>query len=118
MKALLIVLALLLILVNAFFVIAEYAIVRSRKPRLETMAEEGVRGAKLALRLMDDIGDYLSACQVGITMAALGLGAVGEPAVAHVIEPIFGEKHTGGVVVVISVVIAYSLITFVESTRR
>ncbi len=116
MKALLVVLALLLILVNAFFVIAEYAIVRSRRPRLESMAEEGVRGARLALRLTDNIGDYLSACQVGITMAALGLGAVGEPAVAHVIEPLFGERHTGGIVVVISVVIAYALITFVEST--
>lgn len=116
MKALLVVLTLLLILVNAFFVVAEYALVRSRRPRLQAMAEDGTRGARLALHLMDDIGDYLSACQVGITMASLGIGALGEPAVSHVLEPIFGDHPASGVAVAISVVIAYVLITFVEST--
>jgi len=69
-KALLIILTGLLVLVNAFFVIAEYALVRSRRARLETLADEGARGARLALTQLDQIGDYIAACQVGITMAA------------------------------------------------
>ena len=54
------------------------------------MAEEGKRGARLALAELDDIGDYIAACQVGITMASIGIGALGEPAIAHVFEPLFG----------------------------
>jgi CBS domain containing-hemolysin-like protein len=114
-KALLIILTGLLVLVNAFFVIAEYALVRSRTERLEAMAEEGSRGAKLALTHLGEIGDYISACQVGITMASIGIGALGEPAIAHVLEPIFG-KGAQDVAVVVSVIIAYVLITFVQST--
>jgi CBS domain containing-hemolysin-like protein len=114
-KALLIVLTVVLLLVNAFFVIAEYALVRSRRERLEAMAEEGSRGAGLALSLLDDIGDYIAACQVGITMASIGIGALGEPAIAHVLEPLFG-KHADDVAVAVSVVIAYVLITFAQST--
>jgi CBS domain containing-hemolysin-like protein len=79
-KALFIILTGLLILVNAFFVIAEYSLVRSRKSRLQEMAADGVRGARLALAQMDEIGDYIAACQVGITMASIGIGALGEPA--------------------------------------
>ena len=90
MKALFIILTGLLVLVNAFFVIAEYALVRSRKARLEALADEGARGARLAVRQIDNIGDYIAACQVGITMASIGIGALGEPAIAHVLEPLFG----------------------------
>jgi CBS domain containing-hemolysin-like protein len=92
-KALLIILTFLLVLVNAFFVIAEYAMVRSRRAVLQEMAEEGSRGARLALNHMAQIGDYIAACQVGITMASLGIGALGEPAIAHALEPIFGKSH-------------------------
>ncbi len=106
----------MLVLVNAFFVIAEYGLVRSRRGRLEAMAEEGSRGARLALHQIDNIGDYISACQVGITMASIGIGALGEPAIAHVLESLFGKKAPSGVSVAISVVIAYVLITFVQST--
>ncbi len=90
MKALFIILTALLVLVNAFFVIAEYSLVRSRRARLQAMAEAGRRGARLALTEMDEIGDYIAACQVGITMASIGIGALGEPAIAHVFEPVFG----------------------------
>ena len=83
MKALFIILTGLLVLVNAFFVIAEYSLVRSRRARLQAMADEGKRGARLALRQIEDIGDYIAACQVGITMASIGIGALGEPALAH-----------------------------------
>jgi CBS domain containing-hemolysin-like protein len=116
MKAVFIVLTGVLVLVNAFFVIAEYALVRSRRGRLEAMAEEGVRGAKLAVHQIDEIGDYISACQVGITMASIAIGALGEPAIAHVCESIFGHPIGHGVAVAISVVIAYVIITFVQST--
>jgi CBS domain containing-hemolysin-like protein len=116
MTGLLIVLAALLILVNAFFVIAEYGLVRSRRTRLEAMAEEGVRGAKLALTQIDEIGDYIAACQVGITMASIGIGALGQPALAHVLEPLFGHAVGHGLSVALSVAIAYLLITFLQST--
>ena len=86
MKALFIVLTGLLVLVNAFFVIAEYSLVRSRRARLQAMAEEGMRGARLALTQIDEIGDYIAACQVGITMASIGIGALGEPAIAHAVR--------------------------------
>ena len=115
MKALFIILTGLLVLVNAFFVIAEYALVRSSRARLETMAEEGARGARLALRQIDDIGDYIAACQVGITAASIGIGALGEPALAHLFEPLFGKAIGHAAAVVVSVVISYLLITVTQS---
>jgi CBS domain containing-hemolysin-like protein len=114
-KALFIILTALLVLVNAFFVIAEYALVRSRRPRLETMADEGLRGARLALTQVENIGDYISACQVGITMASIGIGALGEPAIAHVFEPLLGGPLGHAAAVAVSVVIAYLLITTAQS---
>src|SRR5580704_17979212 len=106
MKALLIVLAGVLVLVNAFFVIAEYALVRSRRGRLEAMAEEGLRGARLALTEIEEIGDYIAACQVGITMASIAIGALGEPAIAHVLEKAFGKGIGHDAAVAVSVIIA------------
>ncbi|MBV9309523.1 MAG: HlyC/CorC family transporter, partial [Solirubrobacterales bacterium] len=115
MTALFIILTGLLVLVNAFFVIAEYALVRSRKERLEAMADEGARGARLALRQLDEIGDYISACQVGITMASIGIGALGEPGIAHLLEPALTGPVAHGLSVAISVVIAYALITTAQT---
>jgi CBS domain containing-hemolysin-like protein len=115
-KALLIILSALLVLVNAFFVIAEYALVRSRRPRLATLAEEGARGARLALAQSERIGDYISACQVGITMASIGIGALGEPAIAHVLEPLLGKVVGRSASVVIAVILTYVLITVAQVT--
>jgi CBS domain containing-hemolysin-like protein len=115
-KALLIILTGVLVLVNAFFVMAEYALVRSRRERLEGLAEQGARGARLALQQMDEIGDYISACQVGITMASIGIGALGEPAIAHVLEPLLGGPISHGAAVAIAVIIAYVVITSAQST--
>jgi CBS domain containing-hemolysin-like protein len=114
MNALLVVLTCVLVLVNAFFVIAEYALVRSRRERLEAMAEEGLSGARLALLQSEHIGDYISACQIGITMVSIGIGALGEPALAHLFQRIFG-KRSHEVALVASVVIAYLLITMAQS---
>ena len=116
MTALLLIATGLLVLCNAFFVIAEYALVRSRRPRLEAMAEDGVRGARHALAQVEDIGPYISACQVGITMASIGIGALGEPAIAHLLEPILGHVLGHAASIVISVVIAYVLITSTQVT--
>ncbi len=115
MKALLIILTGLLVLVNAFFVIAEYALVRSRRARLQTLAGEGARGARLALSQLDQIGDYISACQVGITMASIGIGALGEPAIAHLLEPLLGSPLGHTAAVAVAVVIAYLLITSAQT---
>jgi CBS domain containing-hemolysin-like protein len=114
-KVLFVILAGVLVLVNAFFVIAEYALVRSRRTRLETMADQGVRGARLALSEIDNIGDYLSTCQVGITLASIAIGALGQPAIAHLLEGAFGGAKADAIAVVISVVIAYALITSTQS---
>jgi CBS domain containing-hemolysin-like protein len=113
--ALLIILTLVLVLLNAFFVVGEYALVRSRRTRLEEMAEGGKRSATLALRMIDDIGDYIGACQVGITMASLGIGALGEPTLAHVFEDAFGSSIGHAAAVAASVIIAYLLITVFQS---
>jgi CBS domain containing-hemolysin-like protein len=110
-----VILAGVLVLVNSFFVIAEYALVRSRRTRLEAMADEGVRGARLALTQIDNIGDYLSTCQVGITMASIGIGALGQPAIAHLLEGAFGGAKADALAVGISVAIAYLLITSAQS---
>jgi CBS domain containing-hemolysin-like protein len=113
--ALFIILTVVLVLVNAFFVIAEYSLVRSRRGRLQAMADEGKRGARLALRQIDEIGDYIAACQVGITMASIGIGALGEPALAHLFEPLFGGALGHTAAVAVSVVISYLLITIAQS---
>ena len=113
--ALFIILTVVLVLVNAFFVIAEYSLVRSRRGRLQAMADEGKRGARLALRQIDEIGDYIAACQVGITMASIGIGALGEPALAHVFEPLLGGPLGHTAAVAVSVVISYLLITVAQS---
>lgn len=115
MNALFIVLTGLLVLANAFFVIAEYGLVRSRRTRLEALIEEGARGARLALRQQENIGDYITACQVGITMASIGIGALGQPSIAHVLEDPLGPALGSSAAVVISVVIAYLLITTAQS---
>jgi CBS domain containing-hemolysin-like protein len=113
--ALFIILTVVLVLVNAFFVIAEYSLVRSRRGRLQAMADEGKRGARLALRQIDEIGDYIAACQVGITMASIGIGALGEPALAHLFEPLLGGPLGHTAAVAVSVVISYLLITVAQS---
>src|SRR3954452_22983061 len=89
----------------------EYALVRSRRSRLETLKDEGDRRAELVLRQIDEISDYISASQVGITFTSIGIGAVGEPVLAHMLEGSLGGPLSHGVSVVISVIIAYLIIT-------
>jgi CBS domain containing-hemolysin-like protein len=111
MTALLLFLTAVLIALNAFFVMAEYALVRTRRARLEALKDDGARGAELALKQVDEIGDYISTVQVGITMASIGIGALGEPVLADLIEPLFGGPLSHGIATVIAVTVAYLLIT-------
>src|SRR5215211_3694677 len=110
MTAVYLVLLILLIAANGLFVAAEFALVRGRRSRIEQLASEGSRGSTSALDQLDRIDEYLSTCQLGITMASIGIGFLGEPAVARLIEPIFGGL-SHGVAVAISVAIAYTLVT-------
>ena len=79
----------ILLIANAFFVAAEFALVKVRTMRIENLAKEGGLSARLTLRIKQNLEPYLAACQLGITMASLGLGWVGEPAVSKVLEPLF-----------------------------
>ncbi|MBE2318420.1 HlyC/CorC family transporter [Solirubrobacter sp. CPCC 204708] len=111
MIALLLLAVFVLILLNAFFVAAEFALVRSRKAHLQTDADEGKRGAATAVNMMDDLSRYLSAAQVGITLTSLGLGFLGEPAIGQLIEDIVGEEVPHWLSTVISVGLAYLITT-------
>jgi len=84
-----ILIALLLVGVNGLFVAAEFSMVKVRKTHLAELAENGSRRAKSALDVASQLDAYLSACQLGITLASLGLGWLGEPAIASLIEPLF-----------------------------
>jgi CBS domain containing-hemolysin-like protein len=102
--------AAVLVAVNAFFVAAEYALVRSRRARLEVMREEGSRGAALALRQLDRINEYISAVQIGVTMTSIAIGALAEPALAAILRGALGSASSGDVALVISAVLAFVLI--------
>jgi CBS domain containing-hemolysin-like protein len=78
----------LLLGANGFFVAAEFAIVKVRGIRIEALAEQGNVVARMSLRILRNVEAYLSACQLGITMASLGLGWIGEPAVSALLEPL------------------------------
>ncbi len=113
MTALLLVVLLLLVALNGLFVAAEFALVRARRSRLESLSEEGARGADRALEELGRMDEYLSACQVGITMASIAIGFLGEPSIAQLVEPIFGGL-SHGVAVGISIAIAYLLVTAIH----
>src|SRR3954449_2125949 len=106
MIALLLLAVVVLVLLNAFFVAAEFALVRSRKAHLQTDADNGKRGAATAVSMMDDLSRYLSAAQVGITLTSLGLGFLGEPAIGSLLEDLFGEGVPHGVSRTIAVTLA------------
>ncbi|MES2306971.1 MAG: hemolysin family protein [Gemmatimonadota bacterium] len=103
-----------LVLTNAYFVAAEFALVSARKTRLEESAREGDGKATLALRVIQSLNRYISATQLGITLASLGLGWVGEPALARLLEGFFrGLPATVAAVAThgVAVAIAFTIIT-------
>ena len=80
--------AVLLLAANAFFVGAEFALISARRTQIEPRAAAGSRAARTTLRAMEQVSLVMAGAQLGITMASLGLGAIGEPAVAHLLEPV------------------------------
>jgi CBS domain containing-hemolysin-like protein len=116
MIALLLLAVLVLVLLNAFFVAAEFALVRSRKAHLQTDADHGKRGAATAVKMMDDLSRYLSAAQVGITLTSLGLGFLGEPAIGRLLENALGESVPHWVSTLVSVTLAYLITTSIHIT--
>ena len=84
--------AIVLVLANSFFVAAEFAIARLRPTQVAELVRERRPGARSAQHAVEHIDAYLSACQLGITLASLGLGAVGEPAFHELLEPMFGDN--------------------------
>ncbi|HTI32484.1 MAG TPA: hemolysin family protein [Miltoncostaea sp.] len=104
--------ALLLVLLNGFFVAAEFSLARARTTRIEQLADSGRGGAVLVQQQIKHIDRYLAACQLGITLASLGLGWLGEPAFAHIFEPFFERIGFGeGSAAATAVIIAFVIIT-------
>ncbi len=119
-SALNILLVIFLVLANGFFVASEFSLVAVRKSRIEALVAEGSKPAERVLALLNNLNAYISATQLGITLASLGLGWVGEPAVASLLEPVLvylGEATgiaflgSGPVLHGISFAIAFSIIT-------
>jgi CBS domain containing-hemolysin-like protein len=111
-----VILAAVLVAINAFFVIAEYALVRSRRARLELMRDEGAKGAQLALSQLAQVNEYISAVQIGVTMTSIGIGALGEPALAGLLKGALGSGWSHGVAAVIVAVVAFGVISAVQLT--
>jgi CBS domain containing-hemolysin-like protein len=86
-------LAVVLLGANAFFVGAEFALISARRSQIEPRAQSGSRMARITLAAMERVSEMMAGAQLGITICSLGLGAVGEPALAHLIEPVFHGLH-------------------------
>lgn len=105
----------ILIALTAFFVTSEFAIVKVRSSRIDQLIEEGNRSAVSAKKVITNLDEYLSACQLGITMTALGIGALGEPTFEHILHPVLAffnlpESLTS----ILSIIIAFSIMTFLH----
>jgi CBS domain containing-hemolysin-like protein len=108
--------AAVLLVLNGLFVAAEFALILARRTQLEPAAAAGSRTARMALRGIENLTTAIAAAQLGITICSLGLGAVAEPAVEHLLSPLFdaiGLGHTTSHVV--ALVIALGLVTFAHA---
>lgn len=103
---------LVLVLLNGFFVAAEFAMVKVRSSRIDVLIQEGNVKAKFAKNIINNLNAYLSACQLGITLTSLGLGWIGEPAIARMLEPVLKNIGVPDVIIhTLAFIIAFSLIT-------
>ncbi|MCW1359762.1 hemolysin family protein [Campylobacter sp. US33a] len=107
--------ALLLVLLNGFFVLSEFSIVKVRRSKLEELVKEKKRNAKKALEVSSKLDTYLSACQLGITLSSLALGWIGEPAIAKVLEHLFSGMNLPNTLIhTVAFVIAFTIITLLH----
>jgi CBS domain containing-hemolysin-like protein len=115
-NVLLVVLSLLLVALNGFFVAAEFGIVTLRKTRVRAIAKTGGLRGRILYKVHSQLDAYLSACQLGITLASLGLGWAGEPAFAGLLEPVFALIGVTSAKIIhgVSFVVAFSVISFLH----
>jgi CBS domain containing-hemolysin-like protein len=106
--------ALVLVVLNGFFVAAEFAFVRVRATSVEQLVEEGRAGSGALEDVMNDLDNYLATTQLGITLASLGLGWAGEPAIASLLEPVLGSVLPATLVHLVALAIGFSIITFLH----
>jgi len=106
--------ALLLVVLNGFFVAAEFAYVRIRSTAVEALVDDGKPGAELLDEALDNLDDYLAVTQLGITISSLGLGWIGEPAVAALIEPVLEPLVGPELIHLIAFALGFSVITFLH----
>ncbi|HKZ01681.1 MAG TPA: hemolysin family protein [Pyrinomonadaceae bacterium] len=107
-------LVILLVLANGFFVASEFSLVGVRRSRISTLAAAGDKRARRLLRLIDHLNAYISATQLGITLSSLALGWIGEPAIAHLLEEPLKGRVSETVMHTIAFTIAFSIITFLH----
>jgi len=109
------VLVFLLIALSAFFVASEFAIIRVRSSRIDQLIEEGNRSALAVKKIITNLDEYLSACQLGITIASLVLGWIGESVVSKLLHPLFDLLHIPvSISNVISLALSFATITFIH----
>lgn len=113
-----ILLVILLVFLNGFFVASEFALVGVRKTRIDELVKKGNSAAKLVQKALENLDSYISATQLGITLASLGLGWVGEPTIAHFLEPYLASYFSDNLALftshTLAVTIAFSFITFLH----
>ncbi len=109
-----ILLALFLVVLNGFFVASEFAFVRLRSTAVDQLVEEGRTGADTLAEAIDNLDDYLATTQLGITIASLGLGWVGEPAVAALIEPVLESVLPESAISLVAFAVGFGFITFLH----
>ena len=107
--------ALGLLAANAFFVGAEFALISARRTQIEPRAAEGSRMARTTLRAIENVSLVMAGAQFGITVASLGLGAIAEPALAHLLEPLFHAAHLpGSLLHPVSFVVALGIVVYLH----
>ena len=106
--------ALLLVVLNGLFVAAEFAFVKLRATRVESMVQEGRMSAGLVKEATQKLDSYLAVCQLGITISSLGLGALGEPAIARLIGPLLAPLLPESLVHAVAFAIGFGIITFLH----
>lgn len=105
----------ILIALTGFFVAVEFAIIKVRSSRVDQLVGEKKRGALAAKKVISNLDEYLSACQLGITITALGLGWLGEPTIKHLLEPLFLKMELSPAIAsTVSFIIAFAVITFLH----
>lgn len=115
LDGLLVVLALFLVALNGLFVAAEFGLVKIRSTQVDGLVREGRRSSGLLKKATEKLDAYLSVCQLGITISSLGLGALGEPAIASLLEPVLAAAgFSEGLIHVIAFAVGFGIITFLH----